>query len=92
MGVSYDVLSTPRLLFGLPGSGWLGSRRSRSEALSGAEALAADSSCRCLFRQNEIRKVLEDPVVLQGPVDDAEQLPRQRDVALPVPLRSLVFS
>jgi hypothetical protein len=41
---SYDVLSTPKLLFGLPGSDGARSRRNRSEALlSEAEAQAAIS-------------------------------------------------
>src|SRR6516164_1429807 len=34
------------------------------------------------FRQHEVGKVVEDPVVFQGVVDDAEKLPRQGDDGL----------
>src|SRR5579864_5235003 len=33
----------------------------------------------CALRQHKIRKILENPLVLQGSVDDAQELSRQRD-------------
>ena len=46
----------------------------------------------CFFRQHEIGEVLEDPIVLQSSIDNAEQLARQRDDRLASAAPRLGFS